>query len=835
METPRRPSPSSSRRQMADIAVDPDLIEAIAARLDLREPNKEALESIAFEIHQHYGIEENPPPFEAVVDVATGVGKTYVLAASVEFLAASGVRNFAVITPGRTILEKTVANFSPGHAKSLLPGMETRPVVITSENFATPTMRAAMEDEDQIKLYVFTVQALTKPQTEVGRRTHKFQEGLGKAFYEHLVSCEDLVVFADEHHVYYGAAFSKAVRGLEPYALIGLTATPHKRTPKEQIIYRYPLAAAIADAIVKTPVIVGRKDDRTDPETKLGDGIRLLELKRRVTERYAEETGAEPLNPVMLVVAQTIEDADHYAELIREDSFFGGAYADSVLVVHSDAPDEALKELEKVEDTTSPVRIIISVGMLKEGWDVKNVYVIASMRSSVSEMLTEQTLGRGLRLPFGAYTGMEILDTLEVLAHERYEDLLKKAGVINEAFIDVRTRAVMRLDAEGRQVATVEETRVETPVGGTDGTEPQGPDPDRPGALVSSVETRSAAVEREAAALQTELAPRSDLPALEIPRLVMRNLESPFSLSDIVDLDPFRKAGQSLAADPIEELRRTTVSARIIEGADGLRQTELVTAPAVDRIESPASLLPMEDAVQQLLDRILSSPMVPARKTERAAAGPIVDAFLEGLGGKAQELLSGYLDRAAGRLISLIAEQQRRFAGKPRFDEVTEIVPFNPVRTARSLVSSDRAGAFKRGAAYKGWKKSMYAQVWFDSSTERNVANILDEANEVEFWVRLHRGDLPILWSSGNGWYNPDFIVVETDGSHWVVEVKMDKEVQTTTVQEKREAAQRWANYVSADAKVGKKWAYLLVSETDVRTARGSWPSLKELGKEMTR
>jgi len=41
--------------------------------------------------------------------------------------------------------------------------------------------------------------------------------------------------------------------------------------------------------------------------------------------------------------------------------------------------------------------------MLKEGWDVKNVYVIVSLRASVSEILTEQTLGRGLRLPFGAY------------------------------------------------------------------------------------------------------------------------------------------------------------------------------------------------------------------------------------------------------------------------------------------------------------------------------------------------------------------------------------------------------------------------------------------------
>ena len=54
---------------------------------------------------------------------------------------------------------------------------------------------------------------------------------------------------------------------------------------------------------------------------------------------------------------------------------------------------------------------------------MRDVYVIASMRSSVSEILTEQTLGRGMRLPFGAYTVIELLDTLEVVAHERYQDL----------------------------------------------------------------------------------------------------------------------------------------------------------------------------------------------------------------------------------------------------------------------------------------------------------------------------------------------------------------------------------------------------------------------------
>lgn len=52
----------------------------------------------------------------------------------------------------------------------------------------------------------------------------------------------------------------------------------------------------------------------------------------------------------------------------------------------------------------------------------------------------------------------------------------------------------------------------------------------------------------------------------------------------------------------------------------------------------------------------------------------------------------------------------------------------------------------------------------------------------------------------------------------------------SSEVQEKRDAARRWANHVSADPKVEAKWLYLLVSENDVRTAKGSWLALKKLG-----
>jgi len=812
---------------------DLDRLEAVADRLDLRQPNKEALESIVFELVQHYEIDREPPPFEAVVDSATGVGKTYILAAAIEYLAGDEVRNFAIITPGRTILEKTVANFTPGHPKSLLGGMEVRPIVVTSDNFATPAMCAALDDPEQIKLFIFTVQALIKPETTVGRKTHKFQEGLGKAFYSHLQGLDDLVVFADEHHTYYGPAFSKAVRDLRPRVLIGLTATPDKKTPLDQIIYRYPLAAAIADQLVKTPVLVGRKDDRSDPRTKLLDGVRLLELKEQAIARWCQETGATPVHPIMLVIAPTIAEAQEIDGIVGDPSFADGRYAGKVLTVHSNAPDEALAQLDRLEEPGSPYRIVVSVGMLKEGWDVKNVYVIASLRASVSDILTEQTLGRGLRLPFGRYTGIELLDTLEVLGHERYEDLLRKAGVLNEQFIDRRTRAVLRRDAEGRLVPVTETMLVQAPIIPVEESTPSpalaGASTPIGGAVIQSVEDHTARAEEQLATLQVRLVPRPDRPTLRIPRLTMTTITSDFSLADITDLAPFRRFGESIAADPVGNLRRVTLSARIIEGADGLRRTELVTTPAVDRVASPVSLLPLDDARQQLIGQVLGAAIVPARANQRRPAAEIVDALLRGLGPQAEQVLSGYMDRAGAGLLQRLGEEQRKASTKPAYGRVVELTDFDRVRSARPERSRDRFGPFKKGVGYEGYRKALYAQDWFDSSTERDVANLLEDEEAITLWVRLQIGDLPILWTGARE-YHPDFIAVDGDGVHWLIEVKMDKELASGDVQGKRDAARRWANYVSADEAVGVVWRYLLASESDIAAAKSSWDALKKLG-----
>ena len=112
---------------MTWLTYDHSLINEIASQLDLREPNKEALSAVIERIAAD-GFHE------VVCDLATGVGKTYIMAALVDYLTALGVRNILIVTPGKTIQDKTVANFTPGSRK-YVSGMEAAPWLITADTF----------------------------------------------------------------------------------------------------------------------------------------------------------------------------------------------------------------------------------------------------------------------------------------------------------------------------------------------------------------------------------------------------------------------------------------------------------------------------------------------------------------------------------------------------------------------------------------------------------------------------------------------------------------------------------------------------------------------------
>lgn len=247
----------------------------------------------------------------------------------------------------------------------------------------------------------------------------------------------------DEAHRYYASAGAQAINDLKPVLGIELTATPKTAgvNPRsfKNIVYHYPLAKALQDGFVKKPAVATRKDfrpDRYSPEEleriKLEDGIHHHEfVKVAALHTYARQQGTVPVKPFMLVVAQDTTHASQIKQRIEDDSFFGGRYRGKVIEVHSnlsgEESDESMQRLIAVEHDEH-TEVVIHVNKLKEGWDVTNLYTIVPLRSSASEILTEQTIGRGLRLPYGKRTGEVAVDRLTIIAHDRFQEILDRAN-----------------------------------------------------------------------------------------------------------------------------------------------------------------------------------------------------------------------------------------------------------------------------------------------------------------------------------------------------------------------------------------------------------------------
>ena len=472
----------------------------------------------------------------------------------------------------------------------------------------------------------------------------------------------------------------------------------------------------------------------------------------------------------------------------------------------------------------------------RRGWDVKNVYVIASMRASVSEILTEQTLGRGLRLPFGRYTGIEMLDTLEVVAHESYQALLKRADILKEELIDYRTLQARDADLAGT-TSEVQEVRPEIFVSGAGhgggavrerqpGFSNAGDMEQQGGFTITLLEERTEAVSQQVEGLQTVIEALPEFTDVVIPIVTMTAVKGEFSLAD-VDPEVFRKLGERHAADPEALLLRTVISAEA-EGDDG-RNVRLVTRTAADKVAGSKIDVPLQESLASIRRIIGGSDEVPARGKELTFLDGLVNAYVSGLGDKAEEVLGAFPLRAVAAFRKELQAAQRSLHAKPQIGELFETRALGRTRQGRAQTSRNLAGKFEKGVGYEGWKKSYFPQVWFDSDPEFRLARVADDAETVEFWVRLTLGDLKIMYTSGENHYNPDFLIVLKDGTHLLVEVKAAKAVSNEIVQKKKDAAKRWARHASAE--MGGRWEYLLVTEEDIKASRGSWAAVRAAGQ----
>ncbi|GAB1693442.1 DEAD/DEAH box helicase [Krasilnikovia sp. M28-CT-15] len=840
------------------IEYDETLVEQVAHMLDMRLPNQQALDALA------RALDTSVPGSEFIADLATGVGKTYIAGGLLDYLYLSGVRNVVIVTPGSTILRKTIDNLTPGHRK-YLRGLQSNPLVITLDSLERGEVGAALEDENRFKVFVFTVQSLLRPDSAEARRAHRPHETLGQALYTYLTACEDLVVVADEHHIYYSGnakKFQAAIDDMRPMALVGLTATPHPSTLDKRV-YHYPLSGAIADGYVKIPVLVSRSDGIKDKRTQLADGLTLLDAKREAMRAYCRQTHKSYSEPIFFLVTSDIDEANEYVDMLAGQDMLGER--SQILLVTCEEPDKALSKLDTLENPDSNIRAVVSVSMLKEGWDVKNIYVISSVRSMESQLLTEQILGRGLRLPFGSRTGNPMLDAVEVLSHNSFSALLRQARVLLEETLGDRVdeAEVVVNQPRGRHVSGVPiQQGGELPQGDYSQAEsvdirlPRpaaidhdqvalfelGEPTDAPAATHTSLSlatlgSRVATARETSAILSRTLTAREPggvrVP-LFLPTVVLSWHRDPFSLGQ-VNLDSVESLGRMFADDNAPTLTRKALDAE----RDEMGQTRVVIHDAAGTVIATQLRIAFDSIETDLVSRLMATNAVEATVAEMNAAIAVARAFLHGAGITEETPWRAEHGRlATTRLVEWINTQ--RTSSPAREVRSVELVrwPEPPTRVearppADRHIVTKRAD-FERWYPYAGWEKAVYEINDFDAySTEFLLATLFERDGAVKAWVRIEE-TVPIrityLMGAVQKIYEPDFIVIDSEGIHWIVEGKADSEMTSQTVLAKRDAARAWVSTVNAEEIVHQRWGYLLASESVIASA-STWGGLKAGGQ----
>lgn len=263
---------------------------------------------------------------------------------------------------------------------------------------------------------------------------------------------EGLMVVNDEaHHVHTDELeWAKVINRLHDAAPLKMqldfTATPVDPAgkPFAHVITNYTLRDAVEDNIVKRPRIgilenvpaSSRKDFVARNRAQIDTGLRLL-------KEAQTKFKAVGLKPVLFIMTDNTRNADRVGEYLEREKGLRG----KVLVIHTDSKgvitkkdlDRARVAAREIDKPENPYEVIVSVMMLKEGWDVRNVCVIVPLRAFDSPILPEQTLGRGLRRM--APQNADWREVLTVVDHPRFRDLweaeLEAGDIVGPADIKI--------------------------------------------------------------------------------------------------------------------------------------------------------------------------------------------------------------------------------------------------------------------------------------------------------------------------------------------------------------------------------------------------------------
>lgn len=826
--------------------------------------------------------------------LATGIGKTRLMGACIAYLHyEKGIKNFFVMAPNLTIYNKLKDDLgNTSNPKYVFRGLDrfvNPPRIIDGENYAD--FRQTSFGVNDVVINIFNIAKLnsdSKVKDGAPARIKRLNEVLGQSYFSYLQSLPDLCIFMDESHHYHADKSFEVINELRPILGVELTATPQiqkgtKKVDFKNVVYEYSLAHALNDGqYVKVPVVITRKDLRPEEYTpdqmdkeKLNDGVRIHEETKSRLEIYAHTYGKPLIKPFVLVVARDTEHSRQIHEYITSEEFFRGYYKDKVLEINSAQrgveKDENIEQLLSLEKPDNKIEIVIHVNMLKEGWDVTNLYTIIPLRASASDTLTEQTIGRGLRLPYGTRTGIEEVDRLSIVSHDKYEAIVNLANDPNSL-----VRKVYYIENVTSDTDEPRETVELVPTYDSVTTD------------ASFTEQLAMAFIREAPASYSSGEEKTKEQAVEVAKFVAQ-----FTAKSVMELNKQVKTYNAAKDDFAKQfVQKTVVTATIRQfPALGLRPEDI--APVVQAA--------IETCVQALTDKVIPIPQAVIQPFTEMKQGyysfaldtrnmnwhpgndVLIGTELQE-GGKTFEydpnfhareivdspeneivrhlivyedidytttadLLYSLVGDVKNHFLTYLSENETERVMRDRQKTIAEIIHgqmrehfFREKTVFRatemrpfSRIESSFGGKFKsediydlratlptgeiRNKIFNGFKKSCHTLYKFDSNTERIFAIVLENDKEVLKWMRPSPKQFNIYYGpGGSSRYEPDF-VVETANTIYMVETKASNELTNPEVLEKAEAAQVYCKAASDwnSTHDGKPWVYALVSHDEVR------------------
>lgn len=860
-----------------------DMIESI---MSLRKPQKQSvkildtilddinlskeinLQSAQDGIHDVFPIFKNfEHPFVSLTfALATGVGKTKLMGAFITYLyTQKNIRNFFVVAPSLTIynkLKNDLGNPAADNEKYVFRGVGCfavqKPKIWADDDYRNKPL-FAIQPAESINIYIFNISKFNSED----RQMKSINEYLDGSFYDYLRSLDDLVVIMDESHHYRAAQSMDAINNLQPVLGLELTATPQVQQGKnvklfQNVVYEYPLSKAIKDGYTRTPYALTRKDiksynfneDELDM-TMINDGIVHHENIKLELKQYSHNNGKKLVKPFMLIVCKDTAHAQKIFEYIKSNAFMEGKYADKVIMVHSNQKgaekEENVQLLLDVEKSDNTIEIVIHVNMLKEGWDVNNLYTIVPLRTATSKILREQTVGRGLRLPYGKRTGDKLVDSVTITAHDKFDEIISEAQSGDSIF-----------HADGVIYADYEQKKKITPVQLSIDTDEERADILNAVGLDSTIEEN-----RQTYNTAKQI----------ITSAVQRHIKKNNSKATVADIK------EAVERDHGEQFRENTDLQKIIELMWGVTQNNIV-----DRVQEKTMYIPKIRTEQlgeekyiiqdfeldlsnmvyvPIRNDILIKSMIDSLEETYTLKGRVLDYNTE----KPEKLLVDWIrkineidyEKCSSIIQKIVLQFLAHYRSKYSeqevrsicimehhdiidkfkaqllqhlaiaYDGIVDIVQgietivqgyyIDITNGVQNIAVAPKPGQNIKSIVYEGSRKSVTDYFKFDSNPERLFALACDNSDEVLQWLRPAAKQFNITYNRGHE-YRPDF-VVETADKYYLVEIKDRRKVDEPDVVAKKERAIDYCKVASEyNAANGHKgFEYVFIPDNEVSSS----------------